>query len=148
MLFVPIKLNFFRSLNNFTINSNLRITITSKINNQFFISALLLPNYWRKNSNITILSPIIRQKKGTYEKLIVDLASDGYSKVRVNGKIIETSEKVKLDRYKKHDIEVVIDALDVTDKTRLSEAIESAVKKGEGLVIVMDDKEKTHLYSS
>ncbi len=97
---------------------------------------------------ITILAPIIRQKKGTYEKLIVDLASEGYSKVRVNGKIVETTEKVKLGRYQKHDIEVVIDSLDVSDRTRLSESIESAVKKGEGLVIVMDDKGKTHLYSS
>jgi excinuclease ABC subunit A len=97
---------------------------------------------------LTILAPIIRQKKGTYEQLIKDLGSEGFARVRVNGKILRTDEKVTLDRYKKHDIEAVIDRISQDDKTRLTEAVESALKKGEGLVIVLDSKDKAHLYSS
>ncbi|MEK6919078.1 MAG: excinuclease ABC subunit UvrA [Nanoarchaeota archaeon] len=97
---------------------------------------------------LTVLAPVISQKKGTYEQLIKDLASEGFSKVRINGKVFRTDEKVKLDRYKKHDIEAYIDKVSVSDKTRLSESIESAVKKGGGLVIILDEKEKSHLYST
>lgn len=97
---------------------------------------------------VTILSPIVRQKKGTYEKLISDLQAEGFSKVRVNGKILRVEEKIKLDRYKKHDIEVIIDKVDTSDKARLTEAIEGAVKKGAGLVLIVDNSEKDHLYST
>jgi len=85
---------------------------------------------------ITILAPIIRQKKGTYEKLITDLNKEGYMRVRVNNDIHRTDEKIKLERYKKHDIDVVIDRLDVSDKSRLTEAVENALIKGKGLVYV------------
>ncbi len=97
--------------------------------------------------DVIILAPIIRQKKGTYEKVIEDLSKEGYTKARVNKSIIATTEKISLDRYKKHDIEAVIDRLDVSDKTRLNEAIENAVKKGEGLVVILKDKTEK-LYSA
>ncbi len=97
---------------------------------------------------ITIFAPIVRQKKGTYEQLIKDLAKEGYTKVRVNGKIIRTDEKIELDRYKKHDIEVVIDRVSTEDKSRTAQGIEQALKKGEGLVIITDLKNKDKLYSS
>ena len=96
---------------------------------------------------ITILSPIIRQKKGTYESLIAELNKEGFSRVRVNNKIYKTEEKIKLDRYKKHDIEIVIDRLDVKDESRLNEAVETALKKSEGLLIV-DNGKKDTLFSS
>jgi len=57
------------------------------------------------SGEITILSPIILQKKGTYEQLIKDLNKEGYSRVRVNKKIFRTDEKIMLTRYKKHDID-------------------------------------------
>jgi len=71
---------------------------------------------------VTILAPLVRQKKGTYQALIEDLAKEGYARVRVNGVIHRTDEEVPLERYKKHDIEVVIDRLDVSDRSRLAEA--------------------------
>jgi excinuclease ABC subunit A len=92
---------------------------------------------------ITIYAPIIRQKKGTYEKLLVDLFKEGYTRVRINGDIRRTDAKVILDRYKKHDIDIVIDRIDVKDKSRLNEAVENALIKGQGLLYV-DDK----MYSS
>src|SRR5271157_6091083 len=71
---------------------------------------------------VTILSPLVRQKKGTYLQLIKDLNKEGYARVRINGEIRRTDEEVPLERYKKHDIEVVIDRLDTGDRARLAEA--------------------------
>ena len=97
---------------------------------------------------ITILSPVIRQKKGTYEQLFKDLNKEGYTRVRVDKAIYRTDETITLDRYKKHDIEIVIDRLKTNDNTRLSEACENAINKSDGLLIVIDDKEKEKVYSS
>jgi len=102
------------------------------------------------SGTVTILAPIVRQKKGTYEALIKDLNKEGYTRVRVNGIIQRTDESVNLTRYKKHDIEVVIDRLETSDTSRLSEAVENAVKRAEeGLVYVLDESNnKTTIYSS
>ena len=97
---------------------------------------------------VTILSPIIRQKKGTYEQLFKDLNKEGYTRVRVNKTIYRTDEEIKLERYKKHDIEIVVDRVDSTDTSRLTEACEQALKKSEGLLIVLDKSGKEHIYSS
>jgi excinuclease ABC subunit A len=97
---------------------------------------------------VTVLSPIIRQKKGTYEQLFKDLYNQGWTKVRVNKQIFRTDETITLDRYKKHDIEVVIDRFKIHDITRLSEAAENALKKSDGLIIVLDKKGNEKLYSS
>ena len=97
---------------------------------------------------ITVLSPIIRQKKGTYEQTFKDLNQEGWTRVRVDKKIYRTNETITLDRYKKHDIEVVIDRFKIEDTTRLVEAIENALNKSDGLVIVFDKKGLEKLYSS
>jgi excinuclease ABC subunit A len=98
---------------------------------------------------VMILAPIVRQKKGTYEKLLEDLNKEGYVRARVNNEIVATDAKVTLERYKKQDIEAVIDRLSSEDTSRLAEAVENAVKKGEGLVIALDPKtKKEKLYSS
>ncbi|MFA6269416.1 MAG: excinuclease ABC subunit UvrA [archaeon] len=97
---------------------------------------------------LTILAPIIRQKKGTYEQLVLDLGKEGFAKVRVDKKIMRSDEKVSLSKYQMHDIEAVIDKVSARDKTRLTEAVESALNRGSGLVIVLDSKEKEHLFSS
>ncbi len=97
---------------------------------------------------ITILSPIVRQKKGTYEQLFKDLNQKGWVRVRVNKAIYRTDETIELDRYKKHDIEIVIDRFNVEDNSRLVEATENALKRSEGLIIVVDNKENEKMYSS
>ena len=98
-------------------------------------------------NEVTVLAPIIRQKKGTYEQIFKDLHSEGLTRVRVNGAVYRTDEEIKLDRYKKHDIEIVIDRLDLNDRSRLIESIENALDKAEGLVIVFDENSEK-LYSS
>ncbi len=97
---------------------------------------------------ITILSPIIRQKKGTYEQLFKDLNKEGYTRIRVDKAIYRTDDEIKLDRYKKHDIEIVIDRFNTKDNTRLVEAVENALKKSDGLLIVLDKKDNEKIYSS
>ncbi|MBU0536495.1 MAG: excinuclease ABC subunit UvrA, partial [Nanoarchaeota archaeon] len=97
---------------------------------------------------VTILAPIIRQMKGTYEKLILDLNKEGYSKVRVDKKVYRTDEKIKLDRYKKHDIDIVIDKTETKDASRITEAVENAIKRSDGLVIIIDKSGKEEMYSS
>src|SRR3989339_808463 len=76
---------------------------------------------------ITILSPIIRQQKGTYEQLFLDFNKEGYARVRVNGDIFRTDETIKLERYKKHDIKVIIDEDLIIPDKELS-IIDGAIK--------------------
>ena len=98
---------------------------------------------------VTILAPIVRQKKGTYGQLLKDLNAEGFSRARVNGVVQRTDEENELDRYKKHDIEVIMDRLDPSeDRSRLVEAIENALKRAEGLVIVLNADGHERLYSA
>jgi excinuclease ABC subunit A len=98
---------------------------------------------------VTVLAPIIRQKKGTYGQLFHDLNAEGFSRVRVNGMVRRTDEEIELDRYKKHDIDVVMDRLDpASDRSRLVEAIENALKRAEGLVTILPAQGKERLYSA
>jgi excinuclease ABC subunit A len=97
---------------------------------------------------VTILSPVIRQKKGTYEQLFKDLNKEGYTRIRVNRTIHRTDDVIKLERYKKHDIDIVIDRIDTADTSRLTEATEQALQKSEGLLVVQDKSGNDHLYSS
>ncbi len=97
---------------------------------------------------IMILAPIIRQKKGTYEQLFKDLNSEGHTRVMVDGEIFRTDEEIKLDRYKMHDIDIVFDRLEVSDRSRLYEACEGAIKRSDGLVFVLDETGEKHVYSS
>ena len=103
----------------------------------------------QSSGQVTILAPIIRQKKGTYGQLFKDLNAEGFARVRVNGEIRRSEEEIELDRYKKHDIDVVMDRLNpAQDRARLVEAIENALKKAEGLVIVLDGEGNERLYSA
>ena len=87
----------------------------------------------------SILAPVIRGQKGEYKDLFEELGRAGYTRARVDGTIFSLTQRLKLDRQIKHHIEVVIDRVKVgpeTPRTRLAEAVESALKLGEGSVIV------------
>ena len=96
---------------------------------------------------VMLLSPLIRQKKGTYEQLFQQLNRNGYSRVRVDKVIYRTHETIALERYKKHDIEVVIDRVSVDDTSRLREACEDALGLSDGLIIAVDEQKKEYIYS-
>ncbi|MDO9540198.1 MAG: excinuclease ABC subunit UvrA [Methanocalculus sp.] len=97
---------------------------------------------------VTILAPIVRQKKGTYAQQIKDLDGEGFARVRVDGTIHRTDEEIPLERYVKHDIEIVIDRLDPAETSRLAEACEAAVKRSGGLVIAVFEDETEEIYSA
>ncbi|MDP8212181.1 MAG: excinuclease ABC subunit UvrA [Candidatus Zapsychrus exili] len=92
----------------------------------------------KEETKIIILAPIIRGKKGEHKNIGNKIAKAGFARLRINGKIYETQDEIKLDRYKSHDIEVVIDRLTIkpTIKKRLTESIETALNVGCGIVFV------------
>jgi excinuclease ABC subunit A len=87
---------------------------------------------------IHILAPLIRGRKGEYRELFEKIKKDGFVRVRIDGKILEIEEPIKLDKNKKHDIEVVVDRLVIKDdiKKRLTDSIETALEAGDGIVII------------
>ena len=92
-----------------------------------------------KDKKIVILAPLIRGRKGHYRELFEDIRKKGFLKVRVDGELLDITAKMQLDRYKIHDIDVVIDRLPVTDdmKVRLSQSVQQALKMGKELMFVL-----------
>ena len=93
-----------------------------------------------KGRKFAILAPKIRARKGHYKELFEQITRQGYTKVRIDGHVKEITPGLKLDRYKTHDIEIVIDrfAENVTDADRVYQAIVTAMKLGSGIMMVMD----------
>ncbi|MFB5598110.1 MAG: excinuclease ABC subunit UvrA, partial [Nitrosopumilaceae archaeon] len=94
--------------------------------------------------NIMVLSPIIQRKKGTYEKLFEQTKKDGYSRIRIDGDIFSLDDEIPpLDRQKWHNIEIVVDRItvDKSEKSRLFEAIQTALKTAKGYVMISAEKE-------
>ena len=99
---------------------------------------LILNDY--KGKKIYILAPLVRTRKGHYKELFEQVRKKGYLYVRVDGEIKEALPGMKLDRYKNHDIEVVIDKLVVTDTddVRLKNSVATAMQQGDGLLMILD----------
>lgn len=91
-----------------------------------------------RGEKIALLAPVIRGRKGHYRELFEQLQKQGYVKVRVDGKIEELRPKMQLDRYKIHDIELVVDRLQVNEESRvrLSQSLQKALHLGKGLLFV------------
>ena len=86
---------------------------------------------------ILILAPVVRSRKGHYRELFESMRRKGYLHVRVDGEMLEITTGMKVDRYKNHNIEVVIDRLAVPSD-RLKKSVQLAMKQGEGLLMIMD----------
>ena len=111
---------------------------------------LILENYTDKK--ITILSPVIKARKGHYRELFVNIRKQGFIKVRIDGIVKELIPNLKLDRYKIHDIEIVIDRLIVKDDEsslkRLRESIITAMFSGnDSLIVINEENNKTKYFS-
>ena len=101
----------------------------------------------KKEALTLILSPVVKGRKGIYDEVFEDLKKKGYVRVRVDGKIYEISETPKLERYKIHDIEVVVDRLtQPIERQRLTESVETALRVSDGLIIASIEG-KESLYS-
>lgn len=111
---------------------------------------LIIENY--NGQRINILSPVIRSRKGHYRELFEQIAKQGFVKVRVDGEIKDLVPMMRLDRYKTHDIEIVIDRLAIDDtedtKKRLAESIKTAMYHGDDILMVIPHESLTTRFFS
>ncbi len=101
-----------------------------------------------ENSKLILMAPLVRGRKGEYKNIYEEIRKEGFIRLRVDGKITDVDNPVKLDKNKKHDIEVVIDRLKIRKKVRerLTESLELALKIGAGLIIAKINNEE-HFFS-
>lgn len=114
------------------------------------IKALIIENF--KGKRINILAPVVRSRKGHYAELFQQIGKQGFVKVRVDGEIQDIVSGMKVDRYKTHDIEIVIDRMQIesnedTDK-RLTESIKTAMHHGDDVMMVIEHESKEVRYFS
>ncbi|WP_261990113.1 excinuclease ABC subunit UvrA [Hymenobacter sp. BT190] len=97
------------------------------------------------SKKLVVLAPVVKGRKGHYRELFQQVAKLGFTKVRVDGELLDLTPKMQVDRYKIHDIEIVIDRLVVKeeDRFRLSGSVQNALTQGKGTMLVLDaDKKK------
>ena len=102
-----------------------------------------------KNKKISLLAPLVRGRKGHYRELFEDVRKKGFLKVRVDGEVKDLVPKMQVDRYKIHDIELVVDRLQVTDdlKARLSQSVQQTLKLGKDLMFLLIEEKTLVQYS-
>ena len=103
-----------------------------------------------EGTRFQVLAPVVRARKGEYEKLLEDLGKKGFARARVDGEVKELSEKIRLDRYYKHSIEVIVDRLVMKQgiERRLADSIETALNLAEGMVsIELVDTSEIQIYA-
>lgn len=102
-----------------------------------------------KSKRLILLAPVIKGRKGHYRELFQQIRKSGYTKVRVDGEILEITAKMQVDRYKIHDIEIVIDRIipDDKDRARIGQSINKSLKEGKGVLMVIEENGKLHHFS-
>ncbi|WP_400073387.1 excinuclease ABC subunit UvrA [Zobellia russellii] len=114
------------------------------------IKELIKKDY--NGKKINVLAPVIKSRKGHYRELFEQIAKQGFVKVRVDGEVKDITKGMKVDRYKTHDIEIVIDRLKVTDSEemdkRLSETLNTAMYSGDNVLMVLEEGESVARYFS
>ena len=112
------------------------------------IIGLLLDHY--ADHRIYLLAPLVQQRKGHYKELFESVRKKGFIHVRVDGELRPLEAGMRVDRYKNHDIEVVIDKLKVQakDEERLKKSVQQALSQGDGLMLVLDADDETVRYYS
>jgi excinuclease ABC subunit A len=108
----------------------------------------IIKNY--KDKTISVLAPIVKGRKGHYRELFEQIRKQGYLKVRVDSEVMELVPKMQVDRYKIHDIEIVVDRIVVNEKerTRVVNAVRSAMKQAKGIIKISDHDTKTDQHFS
>jgi excinuclease ABC subunit A len=107
----------------------------------------LLQNF--KAKKLTLLAPVVKGRKGHYRELFVQIRKQGFTKVRIDGELQEITAKMQVDRFKIHDIEVVIDRIvaDVKDRSRIAQSVNRALKEGKGIIMALEESGKVHHFS-
>jgi len=139
-----LRLFYARAADAYSYNTNKKMVSYS--NEQ--IKELILNAY--KEKKIVILAPIVKSRKGHYRELFEQIAKQGFVRVRIDGEIKEIEKGMRLDRYKTHDIEIVIDRLLVnkSSKKRLEETITTALYSGDNILMVLEHNTSTPRYFS
>jgi excinuclease ABC subunit A len=139
-----LRLLYSRAADAYSYNTNKKMVSYS--NEQ--IKELILSEF--DNKKIVILAPVVKSRKGHYRELFEQIAKQGFVKVRVDGEIVELEKGMRLDRYKTHDIEIVIDRLHVnkTSEKRLEETITTALYSGENVLMVLEHNQQIPRYFS
>jgi excinuclease ABC subunit A len=139
-----LRLLFARAADAYSYNTNKKMVSYSDEQ----IKELILSEF--EDKKIVILAPVIKSRKGHYRELFEQIAKQGFVKVRVDGEIIEIEKGMRLDRYKMHDIEIVIDRLLVNKSSgkRLEETITTALYSGENVIMVLEHNTNTPRYFS
>ncbi len=91
----------------------------------------------QKEKVVNIFSPVVRGRKGEYYQLLYNFLNLGFSEARIDGKLMSLHDKIILSRYKNHSLEILIDKVMINDESRLFEAVESALRYSEGLVLAI-----------
>ncbi|WP_106134811.1 excinuclease ABC subunit UvrA [Mongoliibacter ruber] len=102
-----------------------------------------------KGKKLYILAPVVKGRKGHYRELFEQIRKMGFSKVRVDGVVMEVQPKMQVDRYKIHDIEIVIDRIvaDEEDRFRISQSLKTALQHGKGIIMLRDEEGNIHHFS-
>lgn len=102
-----------------------------------------------ERKKLILLAPVVKGRKGHYRELFVQIRKMGFTKVRVDGVVMEMVPKMQVDRYKTHDIEIVIDRIiaDDGDRFRITKSVQTALSHGNGVMMVRDEDGKVHHFS-
>lgn len=105
------------------------------------IRELILKQY--DGQSVLFLSPVVKGRKGNYRELFQQIAQQGYLRVRIDGELTEIKRGLQADRYKTHDIEIVIDRINVDQESelRISDSVKTALKQGKGTMMVLNEKD-------
>jgi excinuclease ABC subunit A len=119
--------------------------IESQTTDQIVDSILAYP----EGTKVEILGPVIRGRKGEYKEYIQRLKRRGYVRLRIDGRLYDIDQVPELERYKKHNIEIVIDRIVIKEgiRRRLADSVEMGLKEGEGLLIVIIDSKEERIFS-
>ncbi|MDF3065439.1 MAG: Excinuclease subunit [Polyangiaceae bacterium] len=105
---------------------------------------------WPKGETLTILAPLMRQRKGEHKDVLENAQSKGFARLRVDGRIVKLGqEQVTLDKKSKHDIDIVIDRIKIEPdaRARITDSVETALREGEGKLVVLDAKDEETAFS-
>lgn len=101
------------------------------------------------NKKLSILAPVVKGRKGHYRELFEQIRKMGYSKVRIDGEMVDLAPKMQVDRYKIHDIEIVVDRVlaEESDRYRISQSLKTALQHGKGVMMLLDEEGNIHHFS-
>ncbi|WP_323755517.1 excinuclease ABC subunit UvrA [Roseivirga sp.] len=107
----------------------------------------LIENF--EGKKLILLAPVVKGRKGHYRELFVQIRKMGFTKVRIDGEVMDMEPKMQVDRYKTHDIEIVVDRIIAKkeDRYRISQSVKTAMTHGKGVIMVSDENDQVHHFS-